>query len=53
MQGSERSWTAECVYVCVCVCVCVISLFCFSPTSSLVTSRALGLWGALDSILGA
>ena len=48
MQGSERSWAAECV--CVCVCVCTKCLFCFSPTSSLVTSRALGFGGALSSI---
>ena len=41
------------VRVRVCVCVCVECLFCFSPTSSLVTSMALGLLRAVGRTLGA
>lgn len=49
-QGPERSRT---LCVCACVHVCVQCLFCFSPTSSPMTSRASRLLGAVARILGA
>ena len=43
MQGSERSWAAECVCVCVCVCVCELSIL-LLPHIQSCDLQGFGIW---------